>query len=107
MKRLHRTVGVLSGSAKLDVLRESTGRAIRPHIASRNPNVPSINRHKRFIVAESAERGALHDRDKLESRTYSGDRHGRGALFLTRHATQLSMAAMRRRTRTDPQCPHP
>ena len=23
------------------------------------------------------------------------------------HASELSMAAMRRRTRTDPQCPHP
>jgi hypothetical protein len=44
---------------------------VLPDIASRNPNVLSINHHKRFIVAESPERGALHDRDKLESRTSS------------------------------------
>jgi hypothetical protein len=33
--------------------------------------VPSINHHRRLIIAESPERGALHDRDELESRTYS------------------------------------
>ena len=52
-----------------------------PDIASRKSNVLSINHHKRFIVAESPEGWALHDRDELESRTYSGDQHGRGALF--------------------------
>ena len=42
MQRLHRTVGFLSGSAKLAVLREFTGRAIRPHIASRISNVLKV-----------------------------------------------------------------
>jgi hypothetical protein len=30
-----------------------------------------------------------------------------GKLSLKRRASESSMAAMRRRTRTDPQCPHP
>jgi len=46
-------------------------------IASRNFNVLSINHHKRFIVAVSPESWALHDRDELESRTYSGDRRAK------------------------------
>jgi hypothetical protein len=43
---------------------------VLPDIASRNPNVLSINHPWRFIVTECQERGALHDRDELESRTY-------------------------------------
>jgi hypothetical protein len=45
------------------------GKVYLPDNASRNSNVLSINHHKRFIVAESPERGALHDHDELESRT--------------------------------------
>jgi hypothetical protein len=65
MQRLHRTVGVLSGSAKLAVSRESTGRAIRPHIASRISNVLSINHHKRFIGLKIQSLGPLIDRDEI------------------------------------------
>jgi hypothetical protein len=66
---------IACGASRRDVIlarfRHLSFTTATPDIASRNSNVLSINRHKRFIVAESPEREAIHDRDEFESRTYS------------------------------------
>jgi hypothetical protein len=65
MQRLHRTMGVfirLDGACRFTRVSWTSD---WPHIASRIPNVLSINHHKRLIVLKIQSAGPILDRDEI------------------------------------------